>query len=324
MLNPVHLRTLVVVIRTGSFADAARQLGYTGSAVSQQIAALERAVRVPLFERSAHSVRATPAAQFLARRAHDSLTSLQALEDEVAGMVAGGAGSIRIGSFPTASERLLPRALARLHEERPAVEVLLDEGETDELLPALGDGAIDLALVYRYDLVPRSWPRGLGVEPLLREDLVLLLPSDHPRAAGEPPRLAELGDERWISPREATAGAVCLRRLCAGAGFQPRVAVRSNDYDVVSAFVRAGLGIALVPALSHDPREGVVAARVADVTAHRHVAAVHRSLRHNPAVAGALDALRSSAHLLAGGLPGVDLPEAPGRRAAAREEPVRR
>lgn len=308
MLNPVHLRTLVAVIRAGSFADAARQLGYTGSAVSQQIAALERAVRVPLFERSAHSVRPTPAADFLARRARDSLTSLRALEDDVAGLVEGTVGRIRIGSFPTASERLLPQALADLREEHPTVEVLLDEGETDDLLHRLGDGDIDLALVYRYDLVPRRWPRAFGARQLLQEDLVLLLPPDHPCAGKEVVRLGELRDERWVSPREGTAGALCLLRLCTREGFEPQVAVRSNDYDVVSAFVRAGLGIALVPALSHEPRDGVVSTGVEDVTVHRHVTALHRSLRHNPAVTGAVAALERSARGLVEALPGLQQP----------------
>lgn len=308
MLNPVHLRTLVAVIRAGSFADAARQLGYTGSAVSQQIAALERSVRVPLFERSAHSVRPTPAAEFLARRARDSLTTLRALEDDVAGMAQGTVGRIRVGSFPTASERLLPDALAHLREQHPAVEVLLDEGETDDLVHRLGDGEIDLALVYRYDFVPRPWPRSLGVRHLLREQLVLLLPPGHPRSEGTL-RLGDLRDEPWISTREGTAGALCLTRLCSREGFEPQIAVRSNDYDVISAFVRAGLGIALVPALSHEPTDEVVARRVEDVTAHRHVSALHRSLRHNPAVAGAVDSLQRSAEHLVELQPGVDRPE---------------
>src|SRR3981189_3516002 len=100
MLNPVHLRTLTMVIRTGSFADAARRLGYTGSAVSQQIAALERAVKMPLFERDAHSVRPTPAGEFLAERAREALAALGSLEDDIRGMSQGSIGRLPLGAFP--------------------------------------------------------------------------------------------------------------------------------------------------------------------------------------------------------------------------------
>ncbi|WP_137120329.1 LysR family transcriptional regulator [Segeticoccus rhizosphaerae] len=308
MLNPVHLTTLVAVVGTGSFADAARQLGYTGSAVSQQIAALERAVKMPLFERSAHSIQPTPAAEFLAARARDSLASLRTLEDDIQGVADGTTGRIRIGSFPTASEHLLPEALAHLLVERPGVEILLDEGETDDLVERLRDGEMDLALVYHYDLVPRRWPRTLQATPLLDEDLVLLLPERHARATDRPVLLEDLREERWVSTRVGTAGATCLLRLCSEHDFDPTVAVRSNDYDVIRGFVRTGLGIALVPALSHISSRGVDVTHLADVTVRRHVTALHRSPRHNPAVTGALDALEHAADHLVDLLPGVSAP----------------
>ncbi len=114
MLNPLHLRTLTTVLQTGSFAVAARRLGYTPSAVSQQIAALERAVRLPLFEREARIIRPTPAATFLATRGQEVLAALGALQDDVRGLADGAIGTIRLGSFPTASQHLLPAALAAL------------------------------------------------------------------------------------------------------------------------------------------------------------------------------------------------------------------
>ncbi len=307
MLNPLHLATLVTVVRTGSFADAARQLGYTGSAVSQQIAALERAVKMPLFERSAHSVRPTPAAEFLAARARESLASLRTLEDDVQGVTDGTAGRIRIGSFPTASEQLLPEALAQLLARRPEVEILLDEGETDELVERLRDGEIDLAVVYHYDVVPRRWPRSVAARPLLDEDLVLLLPGQHPLGDEGPVRLDALREERWVSPRVDSAGATCLLRLCAEEDFEPTIAVRSNNYDVIRGFVRTGLGIALVPALSHVPREGVHATTLHGSPARRHVTALFRSPAFNPAVTGTLDALTAAARTAADRLTGVSV-----------------
>ncbi len=298
MLSPLHLRTLTVVVTTGSFANAARQLGYTASAVSQQILALERAVGTSLFEREAHSVRPTAAAHFLTERGRDLLTSLDTLELDVRAMAKGRSGRLRLGSFPTASARLLPSSLAALAQARPEVEVLLDEGEPDELVPALLDGDLDVALVYRYDLVPRPLPDGLVQIPLLSEDLLLLLP------AGPSPRvrrridLADLAEESWIASREGSDGAACLSGLCAAAGFQPRIDLRSNDYGVVQGLVGAGLGVALVPALGHQPAHGVDALRLTGRRRMRHVSALHRRTNTNPLLPHVLAAVQEAARRL--------------------------
>ena len=299
MLNPVHLRTLTTVIRTGSFADAARRLGYTGSAISQQIAALERAVKMPLFEREAHSARPTSAGNFIAQRARESLAALGSLDDDIRGMSQGAIGRLRIGSFPTASERLLPVMLAAYVRDHPDVEIALDEGEPDELVPLLQMAELDLALVYRYKLVPHSWPRTLEATNLFDEDLVLLLPKGHRLADGDLVPLGELAEETWISTREGTSGASNLRRMCAGAGFAVQVDYRSNDYDVITNFVGSGLGIAFIPALGYVPNGDVVAARLADVKMYRRVTVLHGSTKANPAVVEAVEALQSAVRALA-------------------------
>ncbi len=295
MLNPLHLRTLTTVLQTGSFAVAARQLGYTPSAVSQQIAALERAVRLPLFERDARSVRPTPAAAFLAARGQEVLAALGVLQDDLRALADGVLGTVRLGSFPTASQHLLPGGLTALATSHPCVEVLLDEGEPAELAPRVQDGDLDVALVYRYTRVPGRRPSALSVTPLLREDLVLLLPSGHPLSGVEEIRLEQLQDAVWVTTRHGTEGAACLQRLCAEAGFEPRVSYRSNDYAVVRGFVRSGLGVALVPVLGHGPGPGVVAARLARTGAHRHVGLLTRADARNPAVDGVITALIRSA-----------------------------
>lgn len=304
MLNPVHLRTLATVVSTGSFADAARRLGYTASAVSQQIAALERSVRMPLFDREAHSVRPTPAAEFLVARSHEALAALGALEGGVRAMADGTIGRLRLGGFPTANENLLPQALSKLVALRPQLEVHLDEGETDELVRLLMDQELDVVVVYRYDLVPRRWPKSLKPTELLDEELFLLLPAAH-RLVGEAVSLGDLQDEKWISTRETSAGATALRRACAREDFDPIVDFRSNDYDVIRGLVRSGLGIALVPALAHVASEGVEAVMIEDLGVRRHVIALHPVTRSTGAVDGAIAALMSSAQALGDELPGL-------------------
>lgn len=304
MLNTLHLKTLSAVVRTGSFASAARQLGYTGSAVSQQIAALERAVKVPLFERHAHSIKPTPFAEILANRASEVLAGLVSLEEEVAAMIEGGQGRLRVGSFPTANERLVPQMLRCFVAAHPRVDVELDEGEPGETMPLLQQGELDIAVVYRYSLVPHAWPTGVKLTRLLTEDLILLLPPEHALAGSDEVDLSCLSNDVWIASREGTDGAACVERLCARAGFEPSIEYRSNDYDVIRQLVRSGLGVAVIPALGHvaaDSRsaDGPSAHRLRGVTEVRRVYGIHRPAPVNPTVARALDALRTASRQLA-------------------------
>lgn len=294
MLNPLHLRTLIVVLRTGSFAEAARRLGYTGSAVSQQMASLERAVRMSLFERDAHGIRPTPTAGFLAERAQEVLAAFGSFEDEVRAMSEGSVGRVRLGSFPTASQQLLPLALSVFVQSHENVEIELDEGEPEKLVPLLMDRDLDLALVYRYDLVPHAWPKALRSTALLSEELVLLLPVGH-RMADTEISLADLSAETWVSTGERTSGARSLRRACAAVAFEPKVKFRSDDYDVIRGFVRSGLGIGVIPALANVASEDIATAMIRDLAVRRHVVALYPPTSVNPAVQGAVSALKVAA-----------------------------
>ncbi|MGW6448257.1 LysR family transcriptional regulator [Lentzea sp. NPDC055074] len=300
MLNPVHLRTLVEVVKTGSFAEAARRLGYTSSAVSQQISAFERAVGVTLFEREAHSIRPASAALLIADRGGELLAAFDGFEHEVKAMVQGLRGRLRIGTFPTASSRVVPKALARLQADLPGAEIRLDEAEPDDVLPLVLTGELDLALVYAYDLVPRTWPEELTVLPLLDEALLVMVPTGHP-AAKNNVRLEDLKDERWIASRDGTAGATCLTRLCAAAGFAPRIAFRSNDYEVVQSLVAAGVGVALVPALGYKELSGAHAMPLRHKPLRRHVHVVHRTANTNPLLQDAVNALQEVCRNTVGG-----------------------
>ncbi|MFJ6749493.1 LysR family transcriptional regulator [Streptomyces sp. NPDC091266] len=288
MLKPLHLLTLKAVVRSGSFAVAARDLGYTSSAISQQISALEKETGLVLFEREAHGIHPTAAAHRLVDLSTRALAAMDDLHYQVQELASGATGRLRLGSFPTAGVRLVPPALSALSETHPRAQIQLEEGEPEELIAALGSGDLDLALVYEYGLSPRQWPDGLTCHHLLREDLVLL----RARGSGLSAQLAQLSKARWITSREGTAGARSLTRLCAAAGFDAAVAFRSNNYDVVRELVSAGLGVAVVPALGHVPSDAIEATRLTQRSAHRQVMALHRSENSNPLLATVFDALR--------------------------------
>jgi DNA-binding transcriptional LysR family regulator len=305
MLNTIHLRTLLAVLRTGTFADAARELNYTASAVSQQIAALERTTGVELFEREAHGIRPTSFAYLLRDRSAPLVARLDELQDEVSGLSSGRRGRLRLGSFPTASTWIVPEALSDFLTKRPLTQVLLDEGEPEELLPALMDGVLDIALVYEYAMVPRAWPEGLSITEIRVEDLILLLPAAHRRAGVRGLVLEDLSDDLWIAAKEGAAGSLSLQRLCASAGFSPHINFRSNNYDVIRGLVRAGLGVALVPALGYRPVAGVSARLTRLRGAVRCVRALYRTKNANPVLRDALDALVAASAAC------VDLPPSP-------------
>lgn len=294
MLKPQHLLTLRAVVRTGSFVIAARDLGYTASAISQQISALEKETGLVLFEREAHSIRATAAAHRLVDLSVPVLAAMDDLGHQVHELATGATGRLRLGSFPTAGVRLVPAALSALTATHPRAQIQLEEGEPDELVDALNDGDLDVALVYEYGLSPRQWPDGMTRHHLVREDLVLL----RPRGSGLSSRLAGLSRTRWITSREGTAGALSLTRLCAAAGFEAVVAFRSNNYDVVRELVSAGLGVAIVPGLGHSPGDPsgdtVEATRLAQRSAFRRVLALHRSENSNPLLGTMIHSLRGA------------------------------
>ncbi len=290
LLKPQHLLTLRAVVHTGSFVAAARELGYTASAISQQISALEKETGLVLFEREAHGVRVTAAAHRLVDLSVPVLAAMDGLRHQVHQLATGATGRLRLGSFPTAGVRLVPSALSALTSTHPRAQVQLEEGEPDELVTALNDGDVDAALVYEYGLSPRQWPDGLTCHQLLREDLVLL----RARGSGLSASLAGLSQVRWITSREGTAGALSLVRLCAAAGFEAEVAFRSNNYDVVRELVSAGLGVAIVPGLGHSPSDSVEATRVAQRSAFRRVMVLHRNENSNPLLGTMIRSLRGA------------------------------
>ncbi|MEU6966773.1 LysR family transcriptional regulator [Kitasatospora aureofaciens] len=278
MIEARHLRVLRAVARTGSFSAAARELGCTQPAISQQMKALEKSVDTPLVVRSGRGMQLSEAGRVLLKHATGILAGLSAAEEEVAAIAGLRAGRVRLVSFPTASSTLVPSAVARLRDSHPGVRVSLVEAEPPESLAMLRGGECEIALAFRYpqsdgataspapahgsprearaeaNLEAQQLSAGtdwsdLVVTPLLDDPLVGLLPAGHPLAGrGGPVGLAELAGEQWIAGCPQCRGH--LVELCAGAGFEPRIDFATDDYPAVVGLVAAGLGVAVLPRLA--------------------------------------------------------------------------
>ena len=290
MLNPVHLATLLAVLDRGSFVGAARELGYTASAVSQQMRMLERATGLALFERLPRTIRPTAAAHYLADAGRETVLGLRSLEHDALALATGQRGHVSIGSFRTAAARILPGALARFTAGRPSVTMRLSEGEPSLLMPRLLDGSLDLAVVYENELDAREWPKGVTRVPLLTEDRYLLMPPSA-RPAGDRVHLAALRDRTWIASDPSPS----LVRYCSAAGFVPEIALQTNDYYSVCAFVHAGLGVALVPWMGHYLADALPPVGLYPPPPRRHVFALHRASNRNSLLPPLIAELRHSA-----------------------------
>ncbi|SDM66829.1 LysR family transcriptional regulator [Nonomuraea jiangxiensis] len=246
-LDTATLRLFDEVARGGSFTAAAELLGYTQSAVSRRVAALERAAGGPLFERLARGVRLTPAGAALHRHAVAVLDRLERAGEELAAIHGGRGGTLRVGSFATANVDLVPGTLRRFAARRPDVGLRVVEGLSGALMDRLRAGALDVAVISDY---PAGLPaEGARTVPLLADRLLVALPGDHRLAAADDVDLRDLAGESWIeaAPRGQPT---LLVTACAAAGFTPRTGLRVAEWTGKFGFVAAGLGVTLVPELA--------------------------------------------------------------------------
>ncbi|MFD4140988.1 LysR family transcriptional regulator [Streptomyces sp. NPDC058572] len=251
-MDVTALRSFSEVCRRGSISSAAQALGYTQSALSRQIASLETYLRSSLLHRHARGVRPTPAGAALLEHATAILAQFDRAEQEVTAVARYGtaAARIRVGAVPSASAALLPEALSAFAAERPAVRVEFTEDVSPRLLPGLLDGELDVAVLTDY---PPGLParEGLHSTHLLDDELLCALPRSHRLANPDPDAgdldLAELADESWVEDYAGSASV--LAAACARAGFTPRIDIQCGGWLGKQAFVAAGLGVLLAPAL---------------------------------------------------------------------------
>ncbi|GAA4224616.1 DNA-binding transcriptional LysR family regulator [Streptosporangium album] len=296
MLDVRRLRLLRELSYRGTIAAVAEAMTFTPSAVSQQLATLEREAGVALLERTGRRVRLTPAGVALVGHAEAVLERLEQASAELAAAHAGLAGSIRVGAFPTATRTILPAALAALGRDHPGLEPMVDEIDPAEVAPRLRAGDLDVALVHEYDFVPAVTDLALETEPLLEEPMYLA--SGSPARYGDAPcggedSLAGRRDASWIVSSPGTLCHAMTVRACQAAGFAPRVRHHIDDFATVLAMVAVGQGVALVPELgAADPPAGV---RLTELPMRRRTQiAFRRGAAAHPAVAAFTAALRSS------------------------------
>ena len=269
------------IARAGSLSAAARQLGWTQPAISQQLGRLEREVGAPLLIRSSRGVTPTELGRTLLARADTIAGELHMAVEEAAAATQLRSGRVRLVAFPTAAATLVPPALRRLRDATPGLTVTMSEAEPPEAVEAVRAGDADLAVVFAYDGPPAD--ADLVWRPVSEEPVLLVLPTDHPFTG----RLDALAGETWVGgcPR-------CRQHLltvCERAGFTPRLEHATDDYVAVQNLVAAGLGVSALPAaaLAAYRHPGV---RVVEHAAlgRRHVGVVHRPGAEQVPATGAL------------------------------------
>jgi DNA-binding transcriptional LysR family regulator len=252
-----HLIALRAIAAEGSFGRAARCLGYTQSAISQQIAGLERIVGQRLVDRPGgpRPISLTEAGMLLLRHAEAVTARLQAAQADLEAFQAGDAGPLRIGTYQSVGARVLPTLLRNFRSDWPGLEINLVESADDrELLGLVENGDVDLSFVV-FPLTPGPFE---GLE-LMRDPFVLLTPSDSPLAHRErPPTLREIVELPLISHRSCRTTEQVEERLRV-TGREPHVVFRSNDNGTVQELVAAGIGVGLVPQLTADPSDDRIA-----------------------------------------------------------------
>jgi DNA-binding transcriptional LysR family regulator len=295
VLDSRHIRTFHEVVTTGSFTAAARSLGYTQPAVTQQIRALEREAGVPLFARNGRRMILTEAGETLARHAEVILGDLRAAQQQLQAFARLRAGRVRVCAFPSANATLIPQTMAALLADHPTVRVELLEAEPPESLHKLLAGECDIALSFSYPGLRTELPAELVEIRLLEDLLTVLLPVGHPLARRRAARLAELTQARWI------AGCSRCRanflHICAEEGFDPDIVFTTDDNLALQGLVAAGVGFAVAPSLVLSfLNHRQVVGRVIEPHVRRQVSAhVLRERLPLPATELVLDKLRSVA-----------------------------
>jgi DNA-binding transcriptional LysR family regulator len=275
MLDVKRLRVLREVSSRGSFSAAADSLHLSQSAVSQQVAVLEREVGMPLLERTSAGPRLTTAGEKLMEHTTAVLARLDEAERELAEIAGLEGGRLRVVSFPTASATLMTRAMSEFRHRFPQIELEFAEDEPEDSFPALKRGDFDLAVVFDYPDYPLDFGRDVEAELIFEEPMRVALPPGHPLAATRTVDLEDLTEEQWLCGAKPSSCRLQVIGTCRAAGFEPKISFQSEDYEVMKALVAEGLGVTILPELAGD-HPGIVLRDIVPGAPTRRVWAVTR------------------------------------------------
>lgn len=293
MIDLDALIALRAVERHGSVIAAADALGFTPSAVSQQVKRLERQVGLPLLERVGRGVILTGPGRRLADDGGRLLTDLEQIEAGLHHAVGAVSGRLRMSAFSTAIRGLIAPRLREVLRDHPGLELTLHEREPWDGVDFVADGRDDVAVVHSWGDVPLAVPGHLVATVVAQDVADVIVPVEHRLARYPQVTPMDLLDVAWVA---TPVGSICrqwLNRMYDGTGQLPRIAHVSAEFDSHLALVRAGLGVALIPRIGRaELGDELVAIPAADPIPSRTITALHRrSMDGSPAVRAVLDAL---------------------------------
>ena len=289
------LVSLRAVAAAGSVVGAAEALGYTPSAVSQQVKRLERHTGVPLLERVGRGVMLTRHGRHLVEEGDRLLSDLERIESGLHRQAGTVAGRLRLAAFSTAMRGMVAPVAGELCTAYPDLGLALTEREPWDTVDLVASGQVDLGVVHSWGDLPLAIPEHVVATPLATDLAEVIVRRDHALAGRGAVTPRDLLDEGWIATPDGSICRQWLNRMYDGTGRLPRIAHTSVEFDSHLALVRAGLGIALIPRLGRSPLgDDLVALRAHRPEPVREVVALHRrSMADSPAVRAALAALHA-------------------------------
>src|SRR5215217_5781745 len=285
MLDVRLMGVLREVALKGSFSAAAESLSFTQSAVSQQVAALEREAGAVLVERNARGVRLTDAGEAVVRHAE-----AEAELEAIAGL---RGGRVRMAAFESVAGTIMPIAISRFAEQHPGVELSMALMEPEDAVVALRSGDIDVAITVSSGKPGDREGEGVTHHHLLEDPMYLVLPEHHPLARKRGVRLADLANEPWIGGAPNCECNRMITQACMRFGFDPRIAFETDDYAAVQGFVAAGVGVSLIAELGlRTIRDDIVVRPLGRDTPVRQIYATALKGYRSPATAAMIEQLR--------------------------------
>jgi DNA-binding transcriptional LysR family regulator len=287
-----QLRYLVALADECHFTRAAAREHIAQPALSQQIRRLEAEVGLALVERTTRRVALTAAGELLVARARRILAEVDDAQAELGTLAGVKGGRLAVGALHTMGPVDLSLLLAAFHRNHPAVELTVREQSSEELAEMLRDDVVDLAFL---SVTERIQSRGLELHRLVTEELVAVLPPQHALADRDGVTMTELAGDSFISFRTGSRLRELLDRAAAGAGFEPRIALESNESRRIRSLVSGGLGVAILPRSdATGPGAAVAVTPLVEPALTRDVTLASRAKRHHSPAAQAFRALTLS------------------------------